>query len=198
MRYNLISPMKHRARSDGRRLLPSEIDLEIANEILFGYILYMCQSITFNANNKIKSRGDAFPVAADYFPQNPFDAISPDRLAAFPGNHQAKPTGMSTLRRFRTILLPRIGLRWFRPIGGPVAAEYRPPVKNKPFAAENIPPGEDGLDIFLFAQSPRSRKAIIHSYFLRAIRKARRFLPLARRRDSTLRPPLVLMRRRKP
>ncbi len=76
--------MKHRAGSDGRRSLPSEIDLEIANEILFGYFLYVFQLNTFNTDNKIKSGCDTIPIVADYFPQNPFDAISSDRLAAFP------------------------------------------------------------------------------------------------------------------
>lgn len=186
--------MKIRAGSDGCRSLPSEIDLEIANEILFGYFLYLCQSTTFNADDKIESRRDPIAVASDDFPQNPFDAIPPDRLAAFSRNHQAKPADMFGCRLFRR----RFRCPLFYPGVALFAAEKRPPVKNKPFAAENIPPSEDGFDIFLFAQSPRRRKAIIHGYFLRANRSARRFLPLARRRDSTLRPALVLMRRRKP
>jgi hypothetical protein len=190
--------MKQRARSDGRRSLPSEIDLEIANEFLFGYVLYIFQSIAFNPNHEIESRRDAVAIVADYFAQNPFDAIPPNRLAAFPGNHQAEPAQVFGGRLFPPIFRLRAAFGGFYPVVVQFAAENRPPVKNKPFAAENIPPGEDGFDIFLSAQSTRRRKAIIHGYFFRAIRNARRFLPLARRRDNTRRPALVLMRVRKP
>jgi len=121
-------------------------------------------------------------ILSYYFPQDPFYSISFYGATAMPGDGQAKSAFPGL--QIRNL----IGIRFWRTA----------PEENKPFAAVDIAPGVDGLNILPVFQAATGRKSVIHFYFLRAIRTVSRFLPLARRRERTARPLLVLIRFRKP
>ena len=152
IRYRWINPRNRYASGDRRRLVPSEIACEVAKEILFGYGIPQAGSI--DPNHDIVSGCDPLTMQSYNFPQNPFYAIPPDSAAAFFGDGQAKPAGIFRDRRRNS------------------------PVKNKPLAAVNVAPGENGLNITFVFQAAVSRKFIIHVLFLAADTRAQPFSSL--------------------
>lgn len=183
----MIIPRKSRAATDRRRSLPSIVLAEIGKEIFLSDPV--SQYLRYHPDNIIVPGTDPHPIVSYYFPQDPFYSISPGGLAAFFRHHQAKTADR------RLLVLVRAGRRliarffFLRP---------RSPVENKPFSPKNVPIGKNGLNISCAFQPAISRKSVGHRYFLRDILLASRFLPLARRRESTARPLLVDIRLRNP
>jgi hypothetical protein len=137
----------------------------------------------------------------NYFPQYPFYSVSLHGPAAPAGNAQAESADcFRSSRQFPDGDRVRSFFYWsrFRCLPGRDAQGNGASIKCQPFSSIYIPFGENGVNIPGICQPANGRKPIIHGYFLRPTLTVSRFLPLARRRDSTLRPFLVDIRFRKP
>lgn len=172
-RYSLIHPTKSQASGESLLLFPTKIGFEVGKEIVLFYLVgYHFRD---NPDYIIITGFNPVTVYSYYFPQYAFYSISFRRRAAFFGYAQAE-TADRRSQFDRTFC----------------------PVENKPLASRTFAPGIHGLDVTLILQAADSRKPIVHRYFLRATLTVNRFLPLARRRERTARPFLVLFRFRKP
>lgn len=168
-----MHPTNSQARGDSLELFPTIIGFEVGKEIVLFYLVgYHFRD---NPDYIIITGFNPVTVYSYYFPQDAFYSISFWGRAAFFRYAQAKAAD-------RRINIDCVFC----------------PVENKPLASRTIAPGIHGLNVSLILQAADSRKPIIHRYFLRATLTANRFLPLARRRDRTARPFLVLFRFRKP
>lgn len=89
-------------------------------------------------------------IDPDYFPQNPFQAIAPDGLAAFSRDDKAESAG-------RLVRIAGSGV-----VRLSVGGSFVPPIKYQPLAAEQVSPGINGLNIILAFQPEGRRKPAGH------------------------------------
>ncbi len=81
--------MRKRAGIDSRLTVPSVISFNVSNKLVPSNGA-VGQTFRFNAENIIKSDGNAKPVCSYYFPEYPFYSITAYRRAAFFRDDQAE------------------------------------------------------------------------------------------------------------
>lgn len=131
------------ARGVERFSVPSEIAFKVANKQFLPYFL-ISHTCGIDTNYIIVSDLDPITVDSQYFPDYSFYSVSSGSITALPGNHNAEAMNFI---RFPVL-----------------TAVVFCPVKNKPFAPENILPGKNGFDIFFLFQPADCRKIVFHLF----------------------------------